>query len=122
MRGALVLLLIFLCSCTHYPFGQNKASSCNLCKVVCEHRAIACNKICRNSPSQCAAFRKQSVSEAYLYYRHEQYVKGGEIIRDLNSYRDPLQCRKTTCNCRADYRICVQACTGAISKQLRSTV
>ncbi|WP_419418523.1 acyltransferase [Legionella sp. D16C41] len=119
MRGVLAFLFIFMNSCAHYPLGQTKAS-CNLCTVVCEQRAQACNKTCRNSCPQCVAFSKQSTSESYLYYQHEQYVKGGEIIRELNSYRDPLQCSKPTCNCRQDYRVCVQACIGAISKQLRS--
>jgi hypothetical protein len=37
----------------------------------------------------------------------------------LNSYRDPLQCRKVTCNCHADYQVCIQSCSGVIHKQLR---
>lgn len=119
IRGVLVLLFVCLGSCTHHVIGTLKQSY-PMCEAVCKQRLSRCHELCRNNCFQCGAFTKQSTCKAYRHYQHEEYVKGGEISRELNAYRDPLQCRKVTCDCKADYRICMQASKGAISKQLRS--
>lgn len=91
-----------------------------VCAASCEQRSDQCNASCRNNCQQCQAFSKQTTMEHYRHYVHEQNVKGRSIARDLNSYRDPLQCRKITCNCRADYRVCIQSCGGVVKKQLQA--
>jgi hypothetical protein len=92
------------------------------CTAACETRYQTCNKVCRNTCSQCTAAAGQSRDRHYGHYINEQYVKGGMIALQLNSFRDPLQCRKVTCSCREDYRICLQSCgsgaSGVIKKYL----
>jgi hypothetical protein len=120
-RAGLAFLLLSLISCAaHHTTTPTKATY-SMCKASCDVRARECNKTCRNSCPQCTAYADQSTSESYLYYQHEQYVKGGIIARELKSYRDPLQCRKTTCNCPADYNVCIQACGGVVRKRLQVT-
>lgn len=41
-------------------------------------------------------------------------------MRELNSYRDPLQCRKVTCDCLSDFAICKKGCTGVIPTKLQA--
>lgn len=118
VRLAFVFVIFTLCSCAHPPTPQEKMVM-STCMASCEQRSSACNATCRNNCQQCLAYSRQSAVEDYLYYQHEQYVKGGTIARELKSYRDPLQCRKTTCNCSSDYQVCMQACGGVIRKQLR---
>lgn len=60
-----------------------------------------------------------SAMKSYGRYVHEQEVQGGMVIQELKSYRDPLQCRKVSCNCMADYNVCVQGMSGIIHKRLQ---
>ncbi len=118
----LVLYCSFLCllSCTqHFLFyGNNHFVSC---KINCENRLKICTKVCRNNNLQCSAAATELTAKNYAHYLHEQRVKGEFIALQLNSFCDPLQCRKTTCNCQADYRVCVRACKGTIPKYLHQT-
>lgn len=110
-------LLITSCMFQNYPARGDR--NFMVCKASCDKRLNACTKLCRNNCPQCLAAASQSTARTYAHYVHEQYVKGGFIALQLNSFRDPLQCRKTTCNCRADYQICMQSCGGVISKRLQ---
>ncbi|KTD29779.1 MULTISPECIES: acyltransferase [Legionella] len=93
------------------------------CTTTCESRYQACTKVCRNNCPQCTAAAGQARDKNYNHYIHEQYVKGRMIALQLNSFRDPLQCRKVTCSCREDYQVCMQSCGGgdggAIKKYLQ---
>jgi hypothetical protein len=44
------------------------------------------------------------------------------VSRDLNSYRDPLQCRKVTCDCLADNNVCKASCRGLTPQVLTKDV
>lgn len=115
------LSLSLLAGCSHFNLGKQPVNPVfAACKMNCDQRAAACQKVCRNNCPQCCSYANQSAANAYYDYRHEQIVKGGFIVRQLKSYRDPLQCRKTTCNCKADYQICIQTCGGRIPKQLKA--
>jgi hypothetical protein len=89
------------------------------CRTMCGLQAEACKNTCRNNCSQCRAFANKEAAMHFGDYLHEKVIKEAMIARVLKSYRDPLQCRKVTCNCKADYGICIQACTGVIQKNLR---
>lgn len=104
---------LMLSACMYKTLAQRA------CMTTCESRLAACSKVCRNNCSQCTAAAAQSTIRHSAHYEHEQYVKGALIALQLNSFRDPLQCRKTTCNCTGDYQICVQSCGGAIAKRLQ---
>lgn len=115
---SLLLVTLSLCACIQFLSAEQKTTQ-TACIATCEQRAAACTKVCRNNCRQCQARAGQSTSESYLYYQHEQFVKCDIVARQLNSYRDPLQCRKVTCSCSADYQICMQSCGSGIKKQLR---
>ena len=85
----------------------------------CQERFKTCAKVCDKSCKTCSKEASCSAARHYNRMVHEQVVQGGMIARELNSYRDPLQCRKTTCNCQADYTVCKAACTGIIRKRLQ---
>ncbi len=92
----------------------------NLCKTICVQHLQSCQKNCTNNCRMCSAASNYTSAKNFFKYVHEKQVEGGFITRGLNSYRDPLQCRKVTCNCTSDYTTCIQGCTGVIQKQLRS--
>jgi hypothetical protein len=110
------MLLLISCA-SRLPFGLT-AQDVVKCKAVCQHRMQICGKNCINNCSQCSYDSNQKTLQRYARYVHEQCVKGKKVIRRLKSYQDPLQCRKTTCNCAADYHLCNQSCSGSIHKQL----
>ncbi|KTC66138.1 acyltransferase (plasmid) [Legionella adelaidensis] len=89
------------------------------CKLVCLKKFDACINNCRDSCSNCSACSSKATANSYKQYVHEELVQGGFLVRQLNSYRDPLKCRKPTCNCKADRRVCEQSCEGVIHKRLQ---
>ncbi|CDZ79143.1 hypothetical protein BN59_03461 [Legionella massiliensis] len=114
IRIVICCCFFLLASCLHRPVPANTAS----CIASCESRLAACTKVCRNNCGQCSAAAGQTAARNYGYYEHEKMEQGKIIALQLNSFRDPLQCRKVTCNCQADYAICRQSCGGAITKRL----
>ena len=118
VRSVLYSAFFLLCSCANNSFFQDK-TVLNTCVATCEHRANLCATSCQNNCQNCLASARESTVSGYKHYIHEQCVRGGIITRQLKSYRDPLQCRKITCNCPADYQVCMQSCGGVIHKQLR---
>ena len=116
----LTCLCIGLMACSKQPEGVSAKSSLQSCQAQCMKQNSACIKVCGNSCTQCAVQAHATADRHYAQFIHQQMVQGGLIARDLKSYRDPLQCLKTTCNCHADYYQCAQACTGTIHKRLQS--
>ena len=112
------LSLIMLVSCVHQLTSTQSREAVTHCKEVCQQHLALCQKTCRNNCVQCHAYAASKSLKAYRNYAHEQCVRGAMRIRQLNSYHDPLQCAKTTCNCSADYQVCRQSCSGFIHKQL----
>ncbi len=81
------------------------------CLSICQQYFNQCTINCRNNCKDCTAESKAKAAEHFRYYLHEQYVQGVAVTRNLQSYRDPLQCRKVTCNCAADIKNCRQGCS-----------
>ena len=90
-----------------------------LCTASCEEHLKICSQVCHKSRQECSNTANSGAAQHYQRWVHEQVVQGGILSRELNSYRDPLQCRKTTCNCQADYTVCNAPCTGIIRKRLQ---
>ena len=111
----LSMMLVLPLGCTHHQASIEQ----KVCYVGCKQKLEACNQVCHNDCQQCSSVADHSAVTSYNRYKHEQCVQGGAIIRELQSYRDPLQCRKITCGCRADYRVCMQSCSGIIRKRLQ---
>ncbi len=119
LRLLSTIILFGLASCaTHHNI--NKSVSINQCKMVCTQRAQECAGLCVDSCRNCSTASCRATALRYSKYIHEQRIEGAIIARELNSYRDPLQCRKITCNCAADFNTCTQNCTGIIQKRLQS--
>jgi hypothetical protein len=114
-RISIIAVWFLLSGCVH----QNTVSAIAACKMSCQSKLNVCQKTCDNSCLQCAAKANQMTRQSYNRYVNEQCVRGGYLTRQLQSYRDPLQCRKITCECVADYQVCAQACTGVIRKRLQ---
>ncbi len=113
-----ILCCVFLVSCTYMMSAQEKNKIAS-CQSLCEARAQACKQACRNNCRQCCASSTRTTVKNYKRYKNEVCVKGDFLTLQLNSFRDPLQCRKTTCDCRADYQVCMQACSGMVYKSLQ---
>ncbi len=108
--------VIFITGCTGY---MKQAHERAVCKQSCQIRLLQCNKACINNCPHCCLSANQRTARSYQHYLHQQDVQGIQDMRELNSYRDPLQCRKTNCDCPTDYRTCIQTCTGKIPKRLQ---
>lgn len=111
--------LILLTGCTNFFFHPVNKVPIYSCKVQCLKQLKHCEQVCDNSCGMCVALGKQRVVKNYRHYLQQQIIQGKEVPRDLKSYRDPLQCRKISCNCVADLEQCIQFCTGAIHKRLQ---
>lgn len=113
-----ILCLVLLSACAHRAEIIKSKHAIAQCVAVCKQRALACNLVCRNNCRVCKAYVACTAKKNYCKYVNEKKVEGGIVARELNSYKDPLKCRKTTCNCPADYQVCVQHCGGKIRKVL----
>ena len=116
----LCFVLLGLVACASQQLVVKRINDRGLCKNVCQERLNSCNHECHNNCQECTQGSNCSTARDYNKYKHEQCVQGGIIARELNSYRDPLQCRKTTCDCYADYNVCIQSCNGLIHKRLQA--
>lgn len=90
------------------------------CKQLCLDKFNSCTSTCVNNCRACSLESSYNSGKNYTKYVHEQQIQGEIIARELNSYRDPLKCRKITCNCSADLNTCTQGCTGVIHKRLQT--
>ncbi len=117
------LLLSLLGGCANHDIYTKNATgtkSIAVCKLSCQKQYASCAASCTNNCHNCKIKSTQTAGKNFQKYIHEECVKGGFIARDMNSYRDPLQCRKVSCNCCADLNICIQSCSGVINKQLKA--
>ncbi|MDP3268297.1 MAG: acyltransferase [Legionella sp.] len=115
------ILLSALSACTIHPQAKIKpACPVPQCTMMCAQRFETCNQLCTNNCKNCSASSTHTSRENFLKYMHEKRLMGGFVTRRLNSYRDPLQCRKVTCNCKADLMACKQGCTGVVRKGLQT--
>lgn len=112
------ILFFSLLACTtkNSIRGQELAQ----CNMTCVTHFEFCKQNCVNNCPNCSCAAKQKAGVNFTKYVYENKVQGKKVMRELNSYRDPLQCRKVTCNCVADLMICKQSCSGVIQKRLRA--
>lgn len=110
---------LFLVSCTHQTPDPKLIGSIVSCTASCDRVFHECRKVCRNNCLQCDSAAAQTTAKNYNRYVCEQQVKGKIVALQLNSFRDPLQCRKTTCSCSTDHQVCIQSCGGVIKKSLK---
>ena len=112
-------ILIAITGCTSYNSYVHVMREQAVCKEACHARMRDCTQTCYNSCQLCSASANCSAEMHYNKYKQQQRIQGEPVIRSLKSYRDPLQCRKTTCECTVDHNVCLQACTGKLPKRLQ---
>ena len=111
-----VVLLLLSCMNQAMTIKHVQSSSC---KMQCLKQRHTCQQICHNDCYTCFKEVQKTVKRSYDQYIREVKTQGGVIARDLNSFKDPLQCRKTSCDCSADFEVCAQSCKGLIHKNMR---
>jgi hypothetical protein len=112
-------LLLTLTHCTIQHTVQTAPQNTPACLAQCHQSFDSCKQECTNSCARCSASSTHTSTVSYMKYVHEKQIEGGIDARNLNSYRDPLQCRKVSCSCSADLAACTQNCTGVIQKRLQ---
>lgn len=118
-RVILCFVVIGFAGCVSHQVQERRANAQVSCKMSCEQQFKGCSQVCHNNCKECGQFDHLIGSYNYKKYKNEQEIQGGVVARELNSFRDPLQCRKITCDCLADYTVCVQSCKGLIHKRLQ---
>lgn len=116
-----VALTVSLWGCTSQKASIERLNQQTECKQQCLKKAYSCGRVCQDNCRGCSRSATKSASVSYNEYKTQLILQGGILSRDLNSYRDALQCRKITCDCSADYNVCVQSCGGRIHKRLQTT-
>ncbi|KTC97067.1 acyltransferase [Legionella geestiana] len=114
-----IFSVFLLTGCVSPDKGLAPSKHLSPCQKACVAELAACKKVCRNNCVNCQLGASESAMKGFERYLREQYVKGQMLTRELKSYRDPLQCRKTTCDCQADLNVCMQSCSGVIQKRLK---
>ena len=113
----IMVLVISGCQGLHQDVFRKQAIE--RCNITCMQHFAFCKQHCINNCKNCSIASTQSATKYFAKYVHEREVEGKKVMRELNSYRDPLQCRKITCDCLSDLEICKMGCTGVIKKRLQ---
>jgi hypothetical protein len=120
LKKILTLLLcsLILTACVHHQAIIQKIHPNQSCLNQCLQEFSYCKKICTDSCPECCGVSKFHALESYHRYVRQSHVQGFFPINLLQSYDDPLKCKKNSCECQADYVLCKQHCTGIITKKL----
>lgn len=117
LRILCCILLLGLFGCSHN--NALKKQEIAQCQQVCVQHFEFCKNNCVNNCPTCSWASTRSSVINFTKYVNEQKVQGKKVMRELNSYRDPLQCRKVTCDCLADLSVCKQSCSGVVRKRVQ---
>lgn len=110
----IILFPLLIAGChSMYGISQQELKKCTL---QCQEKSHRCEQTCQHNCIRCISKSNTTTGNSYDRYMNEQKIQGKIVIRQLNSYRDPLQCRKLTCNCSSDYKVCSKLCYSAQHK------
>lgn len=111
-RFVVLFLMVFLISACHHLSANTSYSVDPVanCHATCQKHLALCQSTCKDNCSQCSLGAYSEAHRSFVHYVHEQKLRGCEVSRELNSYLDPLQCRKVTCSCSDDYQRCNASC------------
>ena len=119
LRISIGLVMVFLISCSSYKNHIVYEKELKTCKMQCSAVLAQCNQICVNNCTNCTRIANENALQRFNVYKNKQIVEGKKLVLELNSFKDPLQCRKITCSCKDDFQVCVQSCQGRIHKNLK---
>jgi len=111
--------ILLICSCASTHEHDVAAQTVRSCTTLCKQQLLHCQTVCADNCKTCDFQSKKLTKQHYKRYIHERCIEGKTLIRRLQSYHDPLACRKMGCDCMADYRVCAEACHGSIHKQIQ---
>ena len=114
-------IVLGMMSCTSTREDTQHAQAKRACERTCGAEKNVCVRTCEDSCKQCQKAEDKKTAQLYKNYIYEQHEQGKRVALQLQSFRDPLQCRKSSCDCPADYRVCMSSCTGQIYKSLQIT-
>lgn len=114
------VIILGISSCQSVQQNGSKGQSLEQCKITCIQNFKFCKQHCVDNCPTCSAAAARNTAKNFARYVHEREVEGKKVMRELNSYHDPLQCHKVTCNCFYDFEICKQGCAGVIEKRLQA--
>lgn len=106
----LMIGFVLFSSACHKHLPSTDANTTLACKQQCAQHLSDCTSTCHNNCASCLNKSVENAHRAFSTYVHEQKLRGCDLSRELNSYLDPLQCRKVTCSCLDDYHTCKAAC------------
>jgi hypothetical protein len=118
-RVILCCITLMLFSCSAYKNFMEIQHAKAECHHTCQDKLSKCLVVCHNNKRDCSVSAHLHAGRQYGKYLNEQSIQGKDQILELNSFRDPLQCQKTTCECLADARVCRQFCDGKIRKRFQ---
>lgn len=108
----LLCTLLFLTNCTYFKTMRKIRLQTKQCQAACLVNWQNCAKYSQNNGKNCMRKCRFDTILYYNRYLREQTVQGVKVIRQLNSFRDPLKCTKVTGYCEADYQMCLNVCQG----------
>lgn len=111
-------IMIGIAGCQGLKQHALKVQAVERCNAICTQHFEFCKQHCVDNCSNCSAASQKKAAKNFEIYVYEREVEGKRVMRELNSYRDPLQCRKVTCDCLADFAMCKEGCAGVIEKKL----
>lgn len=120
LRLIFCTIILGLWGCQELQQNALKGQALEQCKMACIQHIEFCRQNCVNNCPNCSYISQRTAKENFAKYVHERKVEGKKVMRELNSYHDPLQCRKVTCDCLSDFAICKKGCTGVIPKKLQA--
>lgn len=101
----------FLAGCQHQNYSPEKnKNTSKICQERCNFVYNDCKNQCMDNCRSCCLKSMHSSALHYSRYLHEMKVQRTAVYRELNSYRDPLQCSKVTCSCSDDLKNCLSSC------------
>jgi hypothetical protein len=118
-RFVMMLSLLSLSACSFYQHVHDKLVAKQRCDQACQTHWYQCSRVCDQHSALCNAKADAIAAVHFNHYKRQQCVTGEGITLELNSFRDPLACAKTTCECLQDYDVCKQSCQGSIYKRLQ---
>lgn len=95
-------------------------SSKDPCLLACQQQQLRCHKLCLTDCPHCCKYTKMQGTVFYRRYLRRSRIEGKPAFSSLQSFYDPLQCNKNSCDCVQDFLLCEQNCQGKIHKRLKT--
>jgi len=111
-----LLCLWLLSGCQHQWSNPEQKT----CLNACYEKNRYCHKICQTDCPHCCKYTKMQGLHFYRRYLKRCRIEGKPAFSSLQSFYDPLQCNKNSCDCQKDFLLCQQSCHGKIPKRLKT--